>query len=339
MLTTRARTTPIAQRSASTRQSDVAAVAARTPVVPSNPPLSRILLRAYGAPRRSARSGSAVAGDHESNVELRIYPQSRAARAFAFGPAHGNRRDELRREDSARLRFASFVVKADLSDRFERCELRLKGRAVEIGSAIGAAACSPHCGSLRQIEARSTLADEPVRCMSVGATSGQTPTEHVLRMLVIEAVDPQGYAALSLLREAAVEARALYPELFAPDTPMPTNPPSQERAPYFVAFLGGTPVACAALRPLDQSTVEVRRMYVLRPHRRCGIGRALLAHLERTAALLHYKVLRLESGNRQLPAMALYESSGFRRIAPFGEYAGDPTSVCYEKHVAPISDP
>jgi putative acetyltransferase len=29
--------------------------------------------------------------------------------------------------------------------------------------------------------------------------------------------------------------------------------------------------------------------------------------------------------------MALYESFGFRRIPPFGEYRDDPTSVCYEK--------
>jgi len=32
--------------------------------------------------------------------------------------------------------------------------------------------------------------------------------------------------------------------------------------------------------------------------------------------------------------MALYESCGFERIPPFGEYINDPTSVCYEKLVA-----
>ena len=47
-----------------------------------------------------------------------------------------------------------------------------------------------------------------------------------------------------------------------------------------------------------------------------------------------YTVMRLETGNRQHPAMALYESFGFERIAPFGEYANDPTSVCYEKNLA-----
>jgi putative acetyltransferase len=153
----------------------------------------------------------------------------------------------------------------------------------------------------------------------------------------IETADPQGTEAMSLLREAAFEARALYPELIAPNAPLPANPPLQERAAYFVAFLAGIPIGCGALRPLDEATAEVRRMYVLPSHRRAGIARALLAHLERTAAALHYTLIRLETGNRQLPAMALYESFGFRRIAPFGEYANDPTSVCYEKRVAPIS--
>ena len=47
-----------------------------------------------------------------------------------------------------------------------------------------------------------------------------------------------------------------------------------------------------------------------------------------------FTVMRLETGNRQSAAMALYESCGFVRISPFGEYIGDPTSVCYEKRIA-----
>jgi ribosomal protein S18 acetylase RimI-like enzyme len=39
----------------------------------------------------------------------------------------------------------------------------------------------------------------------------------------------------------------------------------------------------------------------------------------------------LETGNRQVPAVRLYESSGFTRIPAFGIYANDPTSVCFAK--------
>src|SRR5437879_13870532 len=105
---------------------------------------------------------------------------------------------------------------------------------------------------------------------------------------------------------------------------MPTNPPLQERAPYFVASLAGPPVGCGALRPLNGATAEVRRMYVLQAYRRSGVARALLAHLQRAASTLHYTILRIETGNRQLSAMALYESFGFKRMAPFGEHSDHP---------------
>ena len=150
----------------------------------------------------------------------------------------------------------------------------------------------------------------------------------------IRVVDPQGDDALSLLREAAIEARALYPELQAEAAAWPGNPPTPPGGTYVVAYVAQMPVACGALRPIDAVTVEVRRMYVLPAVRRTGVARKILVALEASAAQMGYKVMRLETGNRQRPAMALYDSFGFERIAPFGEYMNDPTSVCYEKHIA-----
>jgi GNAT superfamily N-acetyltransferase len=146
--------------------------------------------------------------------------------------------------------------------------------------------------------------------------------------------DPQGEAALALLREAAIDARALYPELNKPDAPWPTNPPLPERGVYVLAYAGETAVACGALRPLDQDTAEVRRMYVHRDHRRGGIAREVLVHLAQRAKALGYRRLVLETGYRQEPAMRLYESFGFIRIPAFGEYADDPTSVCFGMEIA-----
>jgi putative acetyltransferase len=151
----------------------------------------------------------------------------------------------------------------------------------------------------------------------------------------IEVVDPQGDDALFLLREAAIEARALYPEFHAGAALWPGNPPTPPGGTYVIAYEAQVPVACGALRPIDAVTVEVRRMYVLPAVRRTGVARKMLAALEASAIQMGYRIMRLETGNRQLPAMALYESFGFDRIAPFGEYTNDPTSVCYEKHIAP----
>jgi len=148
--------------------------------------------------------------------------------------------------------------------------------------------------------------------------------------LQIADADPLGEAALGLLREAAIDARALYPELHTPGAPWPTNEPLTPRAVYLIVWQGQTPVGMGALRPLDDHCAEVRRMYVHRDWRRHGIGRELLRALQARARALGYRALRLETGPKQQPAMALYEGFGFQRIAPFGPYVGDPTSVCYE---------
>ncbi len=76
-------------------------------------------------------------------------------------------------------------------------------------------------------------------------------------------------------------------------------------------------------------------MFVSNTSRRKGLAKAVLQELEARAAAFAYKTMRLETGNRQLSAMALYEAYGFRRIAAFGDYVGDPTSVCFEKTVQP----
>jgi len=149
--------------------------------------------------------------------------------------------------------------------------------------------------------------------------------------LVIEPVDPLHLQALALLAEAGIEARALYPELFAPERPAPTNGPLREREVYLLAWRDGVAVGCGALRRVDGATGELRRMFVTRQARREGVGRALLARLEADAIALGYRKLVLETGIKQKPAMALYRASGWRRIKPYGPFVDDPTSVCFGK--------
>jgi putative acetyltransferase len=154
----------------------------------------------------------------------------------------------------------------------------------------------------------------------------------------IRVVDPQGHDALSLLREAAIEARTLYPEQHTESALWPSNPATPPGGTYVIAYELERPIACGALRPIDTVAVEVRRMYVLKSARRSGVARQILVALEASAAQMGYNVMRLETGNRQQPAMALYESFGFERIESFGEYVNDPTSICYEKHIARHAD-
>lgn len=149
--------------------------------------------------------------------------------------------------------------------------------------------------------------------------------------LTIAPADPRGAAALALLAEAASEVRALYPEFEAPNAPPPQNAPTPPRGIYLLAWQDGAAVASGALRPLDDVTAEVRRLYVAPAARRQGVARAMLLRLEEEAQRLGYRVLRLETGNRQAAALALYDACGWARITPFGRYVDDPTSVCFEK--------
>lgn len=157
----------------------------------------------------------------------------------------------------------------------------------------------------------------------------------------IRVVDPLCADALALLHAAALEARGLYPDLIPADAPLPTNAPHAPGCVYLLAYQDNRPVGMGALRPLRATSLEapaldiaeVRRMFVDAAQRRYGVGRQVLSALEQHALALGYRRLVLETGNRQLPAIALYERAGYRRIAPFGPHVGDPTSVCFEKEL------
>jgi putative acetyltransferase len=149
--------------------------------------------------------------------------------------------------------------------------------------------------------------------------------------LKIASIDSRSAVALSLLREAATEIRPMYGE--PPGPPWPDNAPLGPRDCYVAAFIGEKAVGCGAVREIDAAISEVHRMYVLRAHRRQGVARAILSHLHAEAVRLGYIRLRLETGVLQVPAMRLYESYGFTRCEPFGQYASDPTSVWYELEV------
>jgi putative acetyltransferase len=148
----------------------------------------------------------------------------------------------------------------------------------------------------------------------------------------LEGADPLGDEASQLLRQIRAEALSRYGDALDASAPA-SNEPLVARSAFLLALVEGSPVGCAALHPIGADFAEVKRMYVLPTVRRRGVARRLLAELEARAAVFGFTALRLETGNRQPEAIALYESSGFRRIAPYGSHADDPLSICFEKAV------
>ena len=104
---------------------------------------------------------------------------------------------------------------------------------------------------------------------------------------------------------------------------------------FFVARREGAPLACGALR-IARDYGEVKRMYVAPSARGQGLGRAILARIESEAARAGLRVMRLETGNLQAEALALYRSAGYVDCGTFGEYRPDPLSLFLEKRLAQV---
>ena len=104
---------------------------------------------------------------------------------------------------------------------------------------------------------------------------------------------------------------------------------------FLVARLDGVAVGCGAVKFVSGDYAEVKRMYVMPQWRGQGVARALLTHLEWLSRQNGFHVLRLETGIHQPEAVGLYERTGFSRCAPFGQYADDGVSLCYEKTLGP----
>ena len=153
--------------------------------------------------------------------------------------------------------------------------------------------------------------------------------------ICVEPVDPYSETATILIDELVAELSRRYADR-SDDEASSFNPAdvTVPRSIFLVATLDGEPVGCGALRPASDTVVEIKRMYVREQGRGKGVGRAVLAELERLAAEFGYATMILETGVRQPEAIALYTRHGFTPIANFGDYAENPLSVCYGKNLS-----
>ena len=103
---------------------------------------------------------------------------------------------------------------------------------------------------------------------------------------------------------------------------------------FLVVWLRGAPAGCGAVRMLSPDVAELKRMYVVPDSRGQGLSRVILRELEARAVALGALRVVLETGDKALAALALYESAAYARIPCFGAYAASPTSICFEKRLA-----
>lgn len=150
--------------------------------------------------------------------------------------------------------------------------------------------------------------------------------------LELRRASPADPDAAALIAELNAELDALY----QPDDnhfSLDESEVSEGRGVFLVAFLGGSPVGCGAVRLLSEARAELKRMFVKPSVRGRGMGRALLTRLESEAKALGATHLVLEMGDNQPGAEALYRGAGFSEVPCWGEYLATPASVCLGKQI------
>jgi putative acetyltransferase len=91
-------------------------------------------------------------------------------------------------------------------------------------------------------------------------------------------------------------------------------PPS---ACILIARWHGVAVGCVAVRQIDATACELKRMYVRGRLRGLGIGRCLASVARAAAREMGYTRMRLDTVPAMAAAIELYRSLGFVEIAPY----------------------
>ena len=78
----------------------------------------------------------------------------------------------------------------------------------------------------------------------------------------------------------------------------------------------GNIIASTGLFWVDETTCELRKMYLLKEYRGMGLGKFLLNHSIEAAKKLGYKKVVLETASVLKEAIGLYEKYGFTRYEP-----------------------
>ena len=133
------------------------------------------------------------------------------------------------------------------------------------------------------------------------------------------AVDDRDILAVRLLFEeyAASLAIDLGFQQFAGELASLPGDYAPPHGALFLAHDGSTAVGCIGLRPFSELEGELKRLYVVPAYRGRGLARALVASAVGAARRIGYRELVLDTLASMHPAVALYESFGFRQTTAY----------------------
>ncbi len=100
-----------------------------------------------------------------------------------------------------------------------------------------------------------------------------------------------------------------------------------------VGFIENIPVGIGAFRKYDETTVEIKRMYVQSEYRGKGYAVNILSELEKWAVENKYTSAVLETGRKQPEAIALYKKNDYKIMQSYGQYLNVENSICMMKKI------
>lgn len=148
-------------------------------------------------------------------------------------------------------------------------------------------------------------------------------------MLAIAQESPRQPEILALFDQSDAYAASLYPQ--EGHYPVDVDYLSAPHVRFVVARWQGEAVGCCALLIGSDGVAELKRMIVDGASRGRGIGRALMAAIDAVAVAEGIRLIQLETGPANGPALALYRARGYRERGPFGAYKPSPYSVFMER--------
>lgn len=92
---------------------------------------------------------------------------------------------------------------------------------------------------------------------------------------------------------------------------------SAPRGGVFLAYARGELAGCVALRPIDRTSCEMKRLYVRSASRGLGVGRCLVEQVCAFAAGAGYQRIFLDTLPTMRAAQSLYASVGFFAVEPY----------------------
>jgi GNAT superfamily N-acetyltransferase len=88
---------------------------------------------------------------------------------------------------------------------------------------------------------------------------------------------------------------------------------------FLVARIDGAVAGCGALKRLNATTAEIKRMWTAPEMRGRGVARKVLETLEAIARESGVHTLRLETNRSLTEAQALYRQQGYQEVAAFND--------------------